>query len=141
MEQVLLLTNALDSRLKGIPCEELVLLSSPKRRCIQTLQAFAVRKSCELRITDLLDEARYESRKQFFRRVARFLAFFKKSAPKVTIICSHGDWIPAALELISEDWQPDPSASGLAIRKASCTEVHWVDHRWVLKSYWEPGAT
>lgn len=79
-----------------------VFISSPKVRCTETIAPLADILGQSLRISLLLDEqneTKKESAAKFRGRVKRFLTWWKAKGPKVTVVCSHGDWIPEFLEL------------------------------------------
>jgi broad specificity phosphatase PhoE len=70
-------------------------LSSPKRRCIETLAPMAGEK---LLVVPLLNEQESaESFVNFQSRVSEFLDNWKASSSPLTIASSHGDWIPEAI--------------------------------------------
>src|SRR4051812_17636433 len=69
------------------------LLSSPKKRCVETVQPIASATGVKLQLSPLLDEGA-----DLETRARRFFAEWKKDAPALTVICSHGDWIPYFLE-------------------------------------------
>jgi 8-oxo-(d)GTP phosphatase len=75
-------------------------LSSPKRRCTETVAPLAEALECPVRISPLLDEqGEKESREKYLGRVKRFLTWWESKGPKIAIACSHGDWIPEFLSL------------------------------------------
>ncbi len=81
---------------KGI--EHATLMSSPSTRCMETLAPLAKKYALELEETPvLIEQQAEESWKQFERRVRYFCATWKKSGLPLTIVCTHGDWIPAAV--------------------------------------------
>jgi 8-oxo-(d)GTP phosphatase len=71
-----------------------LLLSSPKRRCVETLEPLAKMLGGSIRIEDLLKEG------EKGRRVkpGGFLFWWRDRAPCRVVACSHGDWIPAFLK-------------------------------------------
>ncbi len=77
-------------------------LSSPKRRCTETIAPLAAAMNCQLRTSPLLDEQRdnlQETSGRFRGRVKRFLTWWQTKGPDCTVACSHGDWIPEFLQL------------------------------------------
>jgi broad specificity phosphatase PhoE len=77
-------------------------LSSPKRRCTQTVAGLAAKLNCRVRVSPLLDEQHEllnESYGKFRGRVKRFLTWWEKEGPDCLVACSHGDWIPEFLKL------------------------------------------
>ncbi|HUP58007.1 MAG TPA: phosphoglycerate mutase family protein [Bdellovibrionota bacterium] len=68
-------------------------LSSPKRRCMETVQPIAEHLGTKVRVEALLDEG-----ENLELRAKKFLQEWKKDSPELLVICSHGDWIPCFLE-------------------------------------------
>jgi phosphohistidine phosphatase SixA len=69
-------------------------LSSPKRRCWETVAPLAKYLRTEVVISADLDEGF-----QLEERAQSFLRWWKSEAPPFTVISSHGDWIPYFMEL------------------------------------------
>jgi len=79
-----------------------LLVSSPKLRCIETLEPLAEALGKKVKSNDLLDEAAPdESTSELIGRIQEFLDWWKTKAPKVTVACSHGDWLPEAYGLLT----------------------------------------
>ena len=75
-------------------------MSSPKVRCQETVQAIADITKRKLEISDLLDEQHEgESSKAYKKKVEEFLRWWKEEGPPLLIINSHGDWIPLFFEI------------------------------------------
>lgn len=71
------------------------LLSSPKRRCVETLEPLSELLDVDIETTALLDEG-----DALKLRAREFLShWLASSGPELTVISSHGDWIPVFLEL------------------------------------------
>ncbi|MBK9295178.1 MAG: histidine phosphatase family protein [Oligoflexia bacterium] len=78
--------------------------SSPKLRCQETLEPLAKIEKAKLKIVEELDEqTNKESSKEFRKRIFNFLQKLKK-AEKVIYLCSHGDWLPEALQELTGMW-------------------------------------
>jgi broad specificity phosphatase PhoE len=78
-----------------------VFLSSPKKRCVETLTPLAEVFNSKVHRNSLLTEQEGdESILQLNARVQKFLDEWIQSPDEVTIICSHGDWLPVAVELL-----------------------------------------
>jgi broad specificity phosphatase PhoE len=78
-------------------------LSSPKRRCTETVARLAADLDCRVRVSALLDEQHedmHESAGRFRGRVKRFLTWWEKKGPEIVVACSHGDWIPELLRVL-----------------------------------------
>lgn len=73
------------------------LVSSPKVRCVETLQPIAKVIERPVDIHPGLDEqGARESIKAFDARLDGFLKEWSESKAALTILCSHGDWLPTA---------------------------------------------
>jgi len=82
-----------------------LLLSSAKLRCIETLIPLAKNLKTEIEISDdLMEQLRSEDETDFLRRIKKFLNKWKTELPSLTVICSHGDWLPLALEQLTGDF-------------------------------------
>lgn len=94
-KQALLLAQYWEKKLKGMPC---TLLSSPKKRCQETLAPLASALGVKVKTCKELDEATAsEGEVKFNRRVRDFLKDWQESP--LTLACSHGDWIPQAIAI------------------------------------------
>jgi broad specificity phosphatase PhoE len=108
------------------------LVSSPKLRCQETLTplAKAVDRSVDVH-PDLDQQGSRESLSVFEGRVVSFLTEWKASAAPLTVLGSHGDWLPVAIkELLG---------LSLEFRKGSWTEIELRDNRpfltWSLPTF------
>ena len=105
-----------------------MILSSPKRRCLETLKGISEHFGlpCEKEIG--IDEQKVsESVVQFDARVHEFLNWWVKEAPPVVVACSHGDWLPlAAFHLLG---------TPIEMKKGSWLEIEWDEGRAQLRSY------
>ena len=77
------------------------LVSSPKKRCIETLEPL----SKEISIKVIIDNDLNESDDSMSKRMQTFLRWWKDKAPDFVVACSHGDWIPEFLLLTTEKMQ------------------------------------
>ena len=92
--------------------------SSPKVRCVETVEEIAGIAKCRLKILKELDEqGPQESNKHFLERIKKFAAGWKESGPAYGVICSHGDWIPAFLEVIAH--------ARVDLKKGGWLELEW----------------
>jgi broad specificity phosphatase PhoE len=86
----------------GSEMDGAVFLTSPKKRCIQTLKPIGECLSRAPTIDERLSEQRSgESEGAFERRIAEFLNAFMKDESELgrfVIVCSHGDWLPHAVQ-------------------------------------------
>jgi broad specificity phosphatase PhoE len=79
------------------------LVSSPKLRCQETLQPIAKELQRAIDIHPSLDEQNgKESAAQFSGRVSGFLKEWRENASPLTLVCSHGDWLPVASQLLTQ---------------------------------------
>jgi 8-oxo-dGTP diphosphatase len=82
----------------GTDTKNITLMSSPKKRCMETLEPIAQFLGTEVSAAPLLlEQEKLESASSLERRVQKFLK--QSSTMRGTlVICSHGDWIPLALK-------------------------------------------
>jgi broad specificity phosphatase PhoE len=77
------------------------LFSSPKKRCVETLEPIANVDDLRIEVNALLDEQQdAENESKFRARVAEFMSFVKskfKGDDDWVLVCSHGDWLPLVL--------------------------------------------
>jgi broad specificity phosphatase PhoE len=72
--------------------------SSPKKRCIETVEKIAKRAEREIQIVDCLNES--ETQADLIRRVTEFMRLLQQSRAPLIVASSHGDWIPVFLDKI-----------------------------------------
>lgn len=78
--------------------------SSPKKRCLETLEPLAQLNGAKIKIMNELDEqTNQESGKDFRERVSNFVHSLKEKSG-VIYLCSHGDWLPEAIQDLSGLW-------------------------------------
>jgi 8-oxo-(d)GTP phosphatase len=113
-----------------------LILSSPKVRCVETVAPLAKAIDAEIIAESSLleqgDDSKEESLPQFKDRVEKFVKRQLASKSKIVILCSHGDWIPEALHLLTDN--------DLALDKGGWAEFE-VERQharliWLLQSYW-----
>lgn len=104
------------------------LASSPKLRCMETLQPAA--KVAERTVDahpDLDEGTMKEGEKGLDLRVQRVLQEWSQSKIGLTVLCSHGDWLPlAAYRLLGLHLEP---------KKGSWLELEWSGGQAVLRWY------
>lgn len=104
------------------------LVSSPKKRCIETLEPIAKYADRSVDIHPEADEAHEgEGPSAFTERVHQFLHEWSASKAPVTVISSHGDWLPVAVFHLLGIHQE--------MKKGSWLEVDWKYSRGYLKWY------
>lgn len=69
-----------------------VLISSPKLRCRQTIEGLAAKTGAKIESWDCVDES--ENAAELRQRVEEFRRRWKKIKAPITVVSSHGDWIP-----------------------------------------------
>lgn len=97
-----------DYFLSRYPDKKPRIFSSPKKRCIETVEPLAKALKLEVELSDLLLEQqetpKAETSRQFRERVCDAIELWQKEKSELVIFCSHGDWIPAVMrELFSID--------------------------------------
>lgn len=110
-----------------------LIVSSPYRRCIETLEPLGVAIETEVRIDDRLGEF---GDKQ--TRLDTALLDLLYSLPDRSVLCSHGDVIPAIISVLTDGGMRvfgEPQWS-----KASVWVVQRVDDRFVEAHAWPPPA-
>ncbi len=86
----------------GAPQPSLEIHSSPKRRCLETMEALKNITQSTIQVDPLLHEAfAHESFEQFYQRIHAFLEKWKASDSVITIACTHSDWIPVAVRSLT----------------------------------------
>lgn len=96
--QALTTARELHSKLGKRP---LALFSSPKKRCLETIEVFAELSKQVYTVAENLEECRKgESIHHFIGRIRNFIEDWKKSSNEITIACSHSDWIPEAVRML-----------------------------------------
>lgn len=94
--------------------------SSPKKRCMETLTPVAERFGSKVtRNPLLLEQEENESSTKFENRIRKFLNEWKEGTTEVTFICSHGDWLPVAAEMLIE--------APCEFKKGGWVEIKWAD--------------
>lgn len=72
-----------------------LLLSSPKKRCLETLNPLAKALGRKIKKDDRL----LEGSERMKARLGDFWEWWLEEAPRRVVACSHGDWIPDFLAL------------------------------------------
>lgn len=88
---------------------KIILFSSPKRRCIETLAPFSKKVDVKITVDPNLDEQKHtETAARFEKRLDSFLEFISglqrkasRSEEVVIVACSHGDWLPIAIQKLT----------------------------------------
>ncbi|MGE0615559.1 MAG: phosphoglycerate mutase family protein [Bacteriovoracia bacterium] len=105
---------------------EPLLVSSPKKRCRETLEPIAELTDSEVEAHPLLDEQHgFEDMRTFELRIRDFFKWLDgQKKNEIVVACSHGDWLPIALEM--------STGARAFTEKASYAELRRLGSRWVL---------
>jgi len=105
--------------------EDAVFLSSPKKRCIETVTPLADLFRAKVKIEAMVGEGGP------IGALENFVSWWKREAPETTVACSHGDVIPMLVEQIT--------GAKISIKKAGWCELELVDGdvylTWLVQSY------
>jgi 8-oxo-(d)GTP phosphatase len=105
----------------GDTCPRPRLVSSPKIRCMETLRPIADHCDIELEKSPLLDEGG-----DLLKSARQFLKDWSDSPDPLTIICSHGDWIPVFMKLATGE-SLDLGKGGYAVIRAQGKDLSLVE--------------
>jgi broad specificity phosphatase PhoE len=88
---------------KAFKGERAVFLSSPKRRCLETVAPLADASGSRIRVTRaMIERQEGESAAALRRRARAFIEEWRAQPGQgITVACSHGDWLPLAIEAAS----------------------------------------
>lgn len=112
--------------------EGLWLVSSPKLRCVETLLPLAKALDRSVDIHPSLDEGSIrEEGKLFEARIKTFLREWIQSKVEVTVLCSHGDWLPLAVHQLLGLYVDPKKGSWLEIEGDSDR----ADLKWYIPSF------
>lgn len=106
--------------------KEIAFSCSPKKRCIESLQIIATGFSKKIFVEEkLIEQQDDEDSKKFEGRIKDWLNDWKKEETPISIICSHGDWIPLFMK-ISMDLHIDVKKSGWLELNYTPSSDSWV---------------
>ena len=109
-----------------------VILTSPKLRCVETVAPLSqvFHSKIELR-PDLEEQRSGESFAIFNERIQRFMSWWVKDGPPLTVACSHGDWLPLAIFHLT--------GAAIEMKKGAWLELEWetgrAQMRWYVPSF------
>lgn len=90
--------------------------SSPKIRCVHTLTPLARHWGQRIEIEKRVDEqGAFEESREMKKRIQKMIEQWTLSESDLIIVCSHGDWIPLAIEL----W----TGSSVSLKKCGWAEI------------------
>ncbi len=87
-----------------------LIISSPKKRCRETIEPIANLYNKNIEINEEVGEA-----PNLEGRAREFYKWWIQKAPEVTIVCSHGDFIPTCIYIMT--------GARADVSKASLTEI------------------
>lgn len=95
-----------------------LLLSSGKKRCMETLEPLSEAWKIKIEVkSELTEQSGQESHEAFKTRIESFLNWWVKSAPPLVFVSSHGDWLPLACQKIL--------GMPIEMKKGAWLEVEW----------------
>ena len=130
VEQVKKLIKFARFRLEGASP---IILTSPKKRCQETIGPVAKDLGLKVMIDERLGEHRPgESPALYSARMDEFLHFWKYDGPETMIVCSHGDWIPISVQKLT--------GAKIEIKKAGWCEIEYRNGEsalnWLVQKYY-----
>lgn len=81
---------------KVFPLARPLLISSPKKRCVETILPLVNGDKSKVRLTGLLDEGGALELNSH-----AFMNWWTKEAPPLVVACSHGDVLPVLVEMLT----------------------------------------
>ena len=94
-------------------------LCSPKKRCQETITPIADSLKTNVKINPLLTECSpFESGSELEQRIHTFIAEWKNKGDPLTVICSHGDWIPICVRALT--------GARIGIKKSGFAEIELI---------------
>lgn len=111
--------------------ERPMLLTSGRKRCVETLEPLARKLERRLIVNPLLmEQTEKETTARFKARIRKFKSEWRKSSAELTVICSHGDWIPLFFkELLGTE---------IHLKKGAWAEVEYIREpqlTWLVQSF------
>ena len=108
-----------------------VFFSSNKKRCLETLEPLSRKLERKLNTNScLLERTERETLSQFKARIKKFISQWEKSPAPLTVICTHGDWIPTFFKLLL--------GTSIDLKKGGWAEVECVEKpqlTWLVQSF------
>jgi broad specificity phosphatase PhoE len=102
------------------------LVSSPKKRCQETLALIAAEIKQQVDPhPDLDEQSNQESVAKFEERVNHFIKDWMDSPQELTIACSHGDWLPVAIARLLGCHADFKKSSWLEIEYDGSMQLKW----------------
>ncbi len=119
---------------KLLGAQKAELISSPKVRCVETLEPLAKKLKTKIATHKGLDEQPDEETAEDYREtVGQFIKGWMKSNSPITMVCSHGDWIPVALDVLL--------GAGFELKKGGWAQFEYAQKKFDLKLIVQkPGA-
>lgn len=110
-----------------------VLFTSPKKRCQETIEAIAKEYDAKADIDQrLVERGVAETSASYEARIDEFLDAWKFEGADVTVICSHGDWIPVAIQKLT--------GVNIDLKKAGWVEIEYIAGQcyltWIVQKHY-----
>jgi len=110
---------------KDLTDKKILILTSPKLRCIETLLPLSEKLDIDLEVQEIFDEqTQNESFKDFEKRVENSVHTLINKNAEVVFVCSHGDFIPSFLERAVNQ--------SIQLKKGALVELLIVDQKYKL---------
>jgi broad specificity phosphatase PhoE len=107
---------------KGRLPQSKIFWSSPKKRCVETLGPVAKLAGAPLKVEKLLDEqSSTESTLEFNKRIMELIKKATETG-EVVYLCSHGDFIPQAIDFLTGKFVDVSKGQAIQVTKS---EGHW----------------
>lgn len=87
---------------KHLPGSRPLLIASPKVRCVETLEPIGAVSGSPVKTSPLLlEQGAREPVESILARAREFARWWLLEGPSLTLICSHGDYLPAVAETLT----------------------------------------
>jgi phosphohistidine phosphatase SixA len=112
--------------------EKARIYSSPKTRCIETVEPLAKKLKIEVEILDSLNEALNpkNAERELSEKARSFHLLWCESKNPLTVICSHGDWIPVYVKQCT--------GAEIDLDKGGWVQIEMIDDqprlRWIVQN-------
>lgn len=94
-KQAEIIKQWLPQQIKTLKLKSIFAVTSPKKRCVETITPVARRTLATLEVWDELDEQGFaESQEKFWERVQATIHNIHQRPEELVMVCSHGDYLP-----------------------------------------------
>jgi broad specificity phosphatase PhoE len=110
-----------------------LLLTSPKKRCQETIGPIALEFGALVVIDPRLSEyAPGETAAAYHARIDQFIDYWKRDCPETTVVSSHGDWLPIVIQKLT--------GVQVGLKKAAWCEIEFADGdcylTWIVQKHY-----